>query len=168
MAIRPIRIEGDVAFVPLTRGLEAVIDAADAAFVGQWNWCARVSRGHAYAGRAGSKKLGETKIKLLHRELLRAPDNLFVDHASGDGLDDRRQNLRLATPTQNHRNQRTSKANTSGAKGVSWHKRIGRWAANISVDGKSLHLGYYDTKELAQAAYAAASAEHHGEFGRTE
>lgn len=167
MAIRPIRVEGDIAFVPLTRGLEAIIDAADAAFVGQWNWCVRSNGKAIYAGRAGLRRKGERGIKLLHRELMNAPPGVEVDHRSGDGLNNRRKNLRLATTTQNRRNQRISRANTSGVKGVSWHKRIKRWSASISVNGKALHLGYHDTKELAQAAYAAASAEHHGEFGRT-
>lgn len=168
MTVRPIRIEGELAFVPLTKGFVAVIDAADVGFVGQFNWQVRVRKNSVYAVRAGLRRQGEKGIKYLHRELLAAPYGVEVDHRSGDGLDNRRKNLRLATVAQNRRNQRTGKANTSGIKGVSWHKRVKRWAANITVNGKALHLGYHDTKELARAAYAAASAEHHGEFGRTE
>jgi len=96
------------------------------------------------------------------------PENgFFVDHINGDGLDNRRQNLRVVTHAQNLMNQRRSAANTSGVKGVSWYRKTSRWKAQIAVFGKKMHIGYYLTKEEAAAAYEEASKRLHGEFGRT-
>jgi hypothetical protein len=84
-----------------------------------------------------------------------------------DGLDNRRANLRIATHQQNNHNHRISKNNTSGFKGVTWFERSKKWVAQINMNGKKIHLGLHGTPEAAHAAYAAASAKLHGEFGRT-
>jgi hypothetical protein len=76
-------------------------------------------------------------------------------------------NLRLATKAQNGANQKIRKSNTSGVKGASLRRDTGRWLAQIRIRGRVTHLGIYDTKEIAGAAYAAAAAEHFGEFART-
>jgi hypothetical protein len=163
--VRPIRIEGQVAYVPLTQGYEAVIDAEDAPLVSGWNWYARVQPGGNYAIRTDGSS-GKRICVHLHRFIMDAPDGLEVDHIDGDGLNNRRCNLRLATRSQNMRNQRLNSRNTSGFKGVSWDKRDKKWLAYIKVYRKKIHLGSFDTPEDAHAAYCDAAARLHGEFAK--
>jgi hypothetical protein len=162
---RPIRINGDVAYMPLTKGYKAVIDAADVHLVEGWSWHAVIRPKTVYAKRidySGDKK----RVVSLHRVILAAPSNMQVDHINSDGLNNQRCNLRLATSQQNTHNTRARSDNTSGFKGVSLRKRTGKWQAHIKFDGKSRYLGYYTTAELAYAAYCVASTEMHGVFGR--
>ena len=167
--IRPVRVEGEVAFIPLTQGYEAIVDATDLHLVAGHNWTAlRRSRSRTvYAYRAVSIGGGKQRNVLLHRVLLSAPSNKQVDHISGDGLDNRRSNLRLATNTENSRNQPVRKSNTSGFKGADFHKAVGLWRARIRCDGnRRVHLGYFATPEEAHAAYCVAARKLHGEFAR--
>ena len=164
-SIRPIWIVGDVAYVPLTRGYTATIDAADVPLVEAWNWCARLERNAVYAAR-GAWVNGKKRTIYMHRELVGQVGGCEVDHRDGDGLNNRRANLRHATAAQNQRNQRIRPNNTSGLKGASYHKATGKWSAQIRANGKPVYLGLFETPEAAHAAYAKASAELHGEFGR--
>lgn len=162
---RPIRIDGNVAYITLTNGHTAIIDAADAPLVDGFNWFSRGDGNTTYALRnenTGTKR----RTLYLHRLLMSDPDGAQVDHVNGDGLDNRRSNLRLASAQQNVFNQRLSRKNTSGLKGVSRVKATGKWCAKITLNGKSKHLGYYATVELAHAAYVHASLTMHGVFGR--
>lgn len=167
---RPIRVEGSVAYVPLTRGHEAVIDAADVPLVDGYNWMAQPSRNTVYAARtdySGPKP----RTVLLHRVLMGEPDGLLVDHRDGNGLNNRRHgdtaNLRFASASQNQHNRGANKANGTGLKGVSPRKDRGTWHAKIRVGGKLRHLGSFATPEAAHEAYCAAAAELHSEFART-
>ena len=83
-----------------------------------------------------------------------------VDHIDGDCTNDRIDNLRAATTSENNRNQRISGRNTSGKVGVTFFKRTGKWRAWISVDGKVKSLGYFCRLEDAVAARIAAENEH--------
>lgn len=159
---RPIRIEGDVAYVPLTKGYEAVIDAADVPLIAGVCWTAAEDGNTVYAYRR-SKADGLVR---MHRLLTGADRSLDVDHRDGDGLNNRRANLRTATRSQNISNMRITARNTSGYKGVYWHVKSEKWCANIRVSGKLHYLGTHPTIEAAAEAYAKASAELHGEFGR--
>ena len=163
-AIREIRIEGNVAYVPLTKGYEAVIDAADVPLVEGFNWCAAVDGRSVYAIRTGPRP--ERKSILLHRVLMGDSVGMEVDHQDGDGLNNQRGNLRVATKSQNMHNQRTRVDNASGMKGVHWSNVRGKWVAEISLNGRRSHLGYFTTPEAAHAAYVAASERLHGDFGR--
>jgi hypothetical protein len=87
-----------------------------------------------------------------------------IDHVNGDPSDDRIVNLRSCTHRENSLNRRGRGA--SGLKGVC-QRANGRWCATISLDGKNTHLGSFDTKEEAAAAYDAAARRHYGEFART-
>ena len=82
-----------------------------------------------------------------------------IDHVNGDRADNRIANLRKATWIENQWNARRRVDNTSGFKGVSWHKENTRWRADIRVNGKAMGLGYHDTPEEAHAAYVAAARE---------
>ena len=89
-----------------------------------------------------------------------------VDHHDLNRSNDRWKNLREATSGQNNMNVSKRKDNTSGLKGVTWAKREKKWAANIQLNKKQHHLGYFDCPAAAHLAYVLASADLHGEFGR--
>lgn len=163
MIVRAIRIDGDVAYVPLTKGYEAVVDVADVPLVHGVNWCAGVKRGTVYAMRTKYGPDGRETV-MMHRAICLPAVGVEVDHKDGNGLNNTRANLRSATKSQNMHNQKISTRNTSGFKGVS--KIKGRWESNIRLNGKKRRLGIFDTPEAASAAYAKASAALHGEFGR--
>jgi hypothetical protein len=165
--IKPIRVEGNIAYVPLTKGYEAVIDAADVPLVGAHNWKAKVEPNTVYAVRNDRSGPKEREVR-MHRVIMGEPNGLEVDHRDSNGLNNKRENLREATSQQNGHNTRISKSNTSGFKGVSWNKNCGKWRSYISINGQQNHLGFYDTAEQAHEAYCDASAKYHGEFGRTE
>jgi len=79
-----------------------------------------------------------------------------VDHIDGNRLNNCLGNLRLATASENHRNQKKRADSTSGVTGVSWHKRSGRWRAYVTAGGRMRHLGYFDSLEEAATARAEA------------
>ena len=164
--IRPIRIEGNVAFVPLTRGLEAIIDVDDIHLIDRFNWHARPGTRTHYAAR--TRRPEKPRVRNMQNQIMQPDAGFIVDHIDGNGLNNRRCNLRFATIGENNRNIRMTAANTSGRKGVDWHKRCKRWRAQIKFEGKKIHLGYYSNVEDAHAAYCAASERLHGEFGRPE
>ena len=89
---------------------------------------------------------------------------ILVDHINRDRHDDRIENLRLATASQNNAHSAMSRSNTSGYKGVTFGKKEGKWKAQIRVNYKKKHLGHFPTKEEAAAAYQKAAAEMHGTF----
>jgi hypothetical protein len=91
---------------------------------------------------------------------------LEVDHKDTDRSNDRWDNLREATQSQNQHNKKRSKNNTSGIKGVSWSKERKKWLAQIAINGKTRNLGRFDSIEMARAAYKNASEELHREFSR--
>lgn len=91
------------------------------------------------------------------------PENQ-IDHINGERDDNRLVNLRPATPAENLRNAKRQRNNTSGFKGVSWHKPSKRWQAQIAVNGRTIHVGCFSTPEEAHAAYCKAAEKLHGEF----
>lgn len=88
----------------------------------------------------------------------------MIDHINGNGLDNRRKNLRLVTKSQNMMNRGIQKNNTSGFMGVSFHKATGRWRAYIKKDKKQFYLGLFDNKKDAAIAYNEATKFYHGEY----
>jgi hypothetical protein len=165
--IRPIRVCGDVAYVPLTQGYEAIIDLDNITLVEGRNWFASHNGRNVYAQRTdrSGKKL---RTIYLHRLIMGDPYKLGVDHKDGNGLNNMRCNLRVSTHAQNMQNQRTRCDNTSGFKGVGFNKQCCKFMAKIKFDKKTNYLGLFDSAEEAFAAYCAASDKFHGEFGRTE
>jgi hypothetical protein len=89
-----------------------------------------------------------------------------IDHIDGNKTNNKIENLRVATHSQNLRNVGISSANTSGHKGVSLHKASGKWAAHIRVDGKMMHLGLFSCAKDAAAARRDAEIVHYGRFRR--
>ena len=91
-----------------------------------------------------------------------------VDHIDDNGpkTDNRICNLRKSTISQNMHNRGEYKSNKSGYKGVSWHKRVKKWRAQIKYNNKVMHLGYFSTPEEAYEAYKEAALRLHGEYAR--
>lgn len=118
----------------------------------------------------GYQKVGILKVNFMaHRVVFalikgRWPDG-DIDHINRNKKDNRIENLREVTPTQNNCNVGLTKANTSGFKGVSWVKKSNKWRAAIRLGNKNIWLGQYDDIEKAAEAYATASAKYHKEFG---
>ena len=104
----------------------------------------------------------------LHHMILPHREGYVVDHVNGQGLDNRRQNLRYATYSQNSCNQRLRSDNMSGVKGVSWDARDRNWTAEVTVDGKKHRLGRFKMLSAARAAYRKAARQLHGEFARPD
>lgn len=168
MTLRHIRIDGDVAYVPLTKGFEAVIDTADVPLVGNYNWCAQVCREHVYAIRMSPRDPVTKKqtLIIMHRVLTDAPVGMDVDHRDRDGLNNRRSNLRVCTKSQNAFNRKRMSTNTSGVKGVSLDRASGKWTAYVCVDGVNSIVGRFKTLAEAKAARSGAAAMMHREFAR--
>lgn len=147
--------------IPLTQGKYAIVDDIDFEYLNQWKW---TFHNLEYAYRKDSKD--NRKNILMHRAILKTPTGKLTDHVNGNGLDNRRGNLRVCTSSQNQKNQRKNKANTSGFKGVSWDKERKKWAAYINANGRLYHLGRFSIKRVAAEAYDKAAKKLHGEFAR--
>lgn len=156
--------------IPLTKGYVAIVDEVDADLVySRPRWSVRVKRNTAYVSRMTKpfiKRIGTTQYlhilifeRILGRSLTKGEK---IDHINRNGLDCRRNNLRLATHQQNIRNSKLSSANKSGYKGV-WIKR-GLWVASITIDGKHIIIGSYATALDAAIAYNKKATQCFGEF----
>ncbi len=154
-----------VTLIPLTRGKAALVDPEDAPKLLVHSWIALRTEWGWYA-RRNEQRDGRKIYFLMHRVILDAPPGTQVDHRNRDGLDNRRVNLRLASPSDNQANQILRSDNTSGYKGVTWHKQTQRWNAQIRVDGSRLHLGLSDTTVEAALAYDKAAQFYFGMFAR--
>jgi len=87
-----------------------------------------------------------------------------VDHINGNTLDNRKNNLRICSRTENSRNTKLSKNNSTGYKGVTYYKRDGKYVAKITVDRKRIHIGYFTTLIEAATAYDLMARKHFGEY----
>lgn len=148
--------------IKLTRNKSTLVDDVDFEKLSKIKWQCN-SNGYATCG-IGKK--GKQRTKLLHRVLLNPPKNLQVDHINGNRLDNRRINLRVCTNRQNSANQQTPKHNTSGFKGVTWHKINKNWNAGIKILGKRIHLGVFQDKKSAARAYNKAAKIYFGSFAK--
>jgi len=98
---------------------------------------------------------------------MKANSGEVVDHINHNLLDNRRQNLRICTPSENKRNRVLAKNNSSGYKGVNWSKGANKWRTQISINGKQKHLGLFNNILLAAEAYDSAAQKYYGEFAYT-
>jgi hypothetical protein len=101
---------------------------------------------------------------MLHRFLLDAPNEMLVDHVNHDTYDNTDENIRLVTKAQNSMNTATSKRNTSGIKGVSWHKPSKKWRATLVMAGKQVFSEMYKTLDEAIEARKFAETKYFGEY----
>ena len=141
--------------IPLTRDTVAIVDAEDhdvLVNIGKWHNL----RGYAVHGWGGCRVY-------MHRFVIGTPPDMITDHINGNGLDNRKCNLRIATTRQNrHNSQRRSK---SGYKGV--YLRYGKWVSSIKDRNKQLHLGVFENQGDAARAYDEAARRIFGVFAKT-
>jgi HNH endonuclease len=146
--------------IALTQGYVARVDDADyaRANIYRWSVAMRSGRKTIYAKRRVKLKEGKWGNQYLHRFLLGMDDpKQKIDHKNGDGLDNRRCNLRIATTRQNAQNR-------SNSKGV-YEQPNGSFRSSIRVEGKALNLGTFTSYNLAREVYLAARKKHFGVFG---
>lgn len=146
--------------VPLTKGKSAIVSPPDFSGITRHKWH---YTGNGYAARDIWSSSKNHKI-LMHREILSTPNALSTDHINRNTLDNRRDNLRIATKSQNGVNIGLKKNNRSGYTGVSLNSRNGRWEAYIKCNYKRKFIGYYDTLEDAVKARQLKAMELFGEF----
>lgn len=151
--------------VQLSQGKFALVDDGDFDSVNRWKWSfQKMPTVDGYAVRV-VKENGRYRKIYLHRFLCGFPTGKVIDHVDGDGLNNQRENLRVCVQHENISNQRKKKNNTSGFKGVSFHRRTGKWAAQITFQRVKRHIGLFPDAQSASDAYDQASKKTHGEFG---
>ena len=144
--------------------LPCFIDAGDWPKVRGYRWCAAKDKRNLYAQALVRKAESGRKTLGMHRLLMPATED--VDHRDGNGLNNRRTNLRSATDSQNRANSRKPILCTSDFKGVSWHKATKKWQGRIRVNDRKIYLGIFTSELDAARAYDAAALQHFGEFAR--
>lgn len=141
--------------ISLTQGKYTLVDDQDYNSLSQFRW-------HYANGKAVRCEKGKTIF--MHREIMNTPKGMDTDHINHLKLDNRRCNLRICTRGENQMNRRKFINNTSGYKGVSWHKATGRWQANIRKNYKLKCIGYFENVLDAAKAYDESAKSLHGEF----
>ncbi len=137
----------------VANGRVALVDENDYPLVSQYRW-------HCI-GDYACTKVRKTSV-LMHVLIMGVKG---IDHIDHDGLNNRRGNLRIATQSQNMANQRTqTRFTTSKYKGVTWAVRQNRWKAQIQIDKRNNHLGYFTSEIEAATTYDTAAKEAWGEF----
>jgi hypothetical protein len=168
--------------IPLTQGRYAIVDPADYPSLSKYKWrlCRTKGKNTLYAERSIRLPSGKYSRILMHRQIIRTQnsklktqnyhrylsDGYIVDHINGNGLDNRRANLRLATIAQNAWNSKKRNPR-SGYKGVWFAGDKGLWRAAIVYHGRRIHLGYFKDKIAAARAYDAAARKYYKQFART-
>lgn len=145
--------------IKLTKNKYAIIDRDDYNLVNTFRW-------HFSNGYALKNKTKDNKYRLMHRLILDANPNETIDHINGNGLDNRRRNLRICSQGQNTKNSSKHKDGTSMYKGVHFHKPSGRWRAQICVNYQRISLGCFKSQMDAAIAYDLAALRYHGAYCR--
>lgn len=155
--------------IKLTQGQFALIDDIDFERISQYKWHAvKASNKHSWYANTNIwiKKDGK-KIRYslrMHRFLLNTPKGKVVDHINGNGLDNRRENIRICDQKNNVCNAIAHRNSISKYRGVSLQS--GKWKVQIQINKKKIHLGYFDSEEEAAQVYNKAAKKYHGEFAR--
>ncbi len=158
--------------IPLTQGKFAIIDDEDYDFLSQFKWCAHKGKNTFYSVRhitgQSQNKIKNIKYKpkkiLMHRLIMKVlSSNDQIDHINGNGLDNRKTNLRICNNQQNTFNSKSRKG-SSIYKGVSYRTDCKKYRARISFNGQARHLGYFNNEIEAAKAYDEKAKELFGEF----
>jgi hypothetical protein len=160
--------------IQLTQGKVAVIDSKFSRLAAlKWYAAFNKRNGRWTAQREVKRPDGSRYTLVLSRAVMamelgrELEPTEHVDHRNHDTFDNRLDNLRVSTPAENSHNKRKSKSNTSGYKGVSLHRKTGRWLAQIVHNRKWVYLGLHPTRESAAKAYDNAAKTLHKEYAMT-
>ncbi len=145
--------------IPLTQGKFAIVDDKDYERLNKYKWYAAKNKRTFYAMRTGSI--------YMHRQILGLLLEQQCDHRNHNGLDNRKQNLRICTIAQNYYNQLHRKGYSSQFRGVYWEARKNKWRAQIGHNYKHYYLGFFKNEVEAARAYDKKAKELFGEFANT-
>lgn len=151
-----IKIIGNLAELTTSNGVCFIVDKIDLERVSQHTWC---------LGKTGYLVANiNKKVVRLHRYLLDCKSNEIVDHIDGNPKNNSRANLRVCTPSQNGKNIKIKKNNTSGYPGISFLPHVNKYRVRITVDRKEIALGRYFTFEEALEARTKAEKKYYKQF----
>ena len=152
--------------IELTQGKVAIVDDADYDWLNQYKWYANEEESGFYAVRSSSQKKGKRHQIRMHRLILGLEfgDSQQTDHQNHNTLDNRQDNIRIASSNQNSRNTKSHRDSTSKFKGVSWYKLLKKWRTDILVSGKPTYLGSFVDEEMAAMAYDLVARKVFGKF----
>ena len=148
----------DIRYIPLTRGRYAIVDACDFEWLSKHKWTLLKRGTTEYACR---REKG--RHIPMHREIMKTPDDMVVDHVNGNGLNNRKCNMRNCTKAQNSYNSRP-RGGRSQYVGVTYRKRSGKYEAVIGFRGEKIHVGEFDSAVEAAQARDRKARELQGEF----
>ena len=137
--------------IKLTQTKEALVDDEDFKTLDKFKWC--YNRGYAVRSVYGEEK---QMVAYMHREIMNTPKGMDTDHINHDKLDNRKENLRICTTSQNTQNRK--------AKGIHWDKRDKKWKIQLMCRGEKINLGYHSNKKEALKIRQEAENKYFGEF----
>lgn len=159
----------DMKTILLTQNKFTLVDDDVYDSLSRFKWYARRSpfalKDFWYAIRRVPRKNGGGFLR-MHRVITEAKPGKFVDHINHNGLDNRRENLRICSHKENTQNQLVHRDNATGKKGVGVSHGKTKFRARIRIDGALVHLGYFRSLEEAARAYDDAAKKHFGEFAQ--
>lgn len=149
--------------IPLTQGLVALVDDEDYESVNAFNWFAARRGRVVYAARNLRKPDGTWTQQFIHQLLFSEAKS--IDHRDGDGRNNQRENLRVATKMQNAQAFQRKKAGTSSSyRGVHWDTERRKWSVEIKLNRKKIFLGRFEDEVFAAKTYDCAAREYFGDF----
>lgn len=150
--------------IKLTQNKHTIVDDEDYEYLKEYKW--RYNNG--YAVRASPRDENGKQISFrMHRVIFGLTSkDVWVDHINGNGLDNRKCNLRIVNRQQNQMNRKKRKKGSSEYKGVTFYKNQNKWVATIYLKNKRIHLGYFKKEIEAAIAYNEAALIYHKEYAR--
>lgn len=149
---------GNIAILKMKGNQECLISVESLEKIRPYTWCVEGT------GYAMSRTFGRA-VK-MHRLVVNARKDDYVDHIDGNRLNNTLSNLRIYSKKQNEYNSKIRADNSSGFKGVSFDKRKDKYRAYINKDGHQYHLGYFCSAKDAAQAYNLVAQELFGEYAR--